>query len=561
MAKQTINIGTNQDDGTGDLLRVAFQKINSNFSELYNEVGGDSLSNLRFSGSTITTDTTNSNLILNPNGTGQVRVEGDSLFVGDATITGDATIQTDLAVTSNTTLGGTLTVTGATTLGALTISSVSAGSGTYTGNLTVQGNTDLQGDLDIGDTSGDTVTVTARFDSSLVPSVTETNDIGSSSLRWRDIYAQDGNFSGNIDVTGNVTIGGNITIGDADTDSITITADLTSDIIPNAGSTYDIGAAGKTWQNVYADGFTGNLTGNVTGDVTGNITSSGASTFSGTVDLSGATVNNAAFNLTGNLTGDVTGDISSSGTSTFATIDINTAMTVGTSVTLDASTTFDAGANKLTNLADPTLAQDAATKAYVDSTVNWILVDDTSTATTITSGEYLAVLGGSGISTVTTNDTLTISSTDTLATVTSRGSSTSTSVNFTGGITASQLSVDSITINDNNISTNTTNADLILVPGGVGNVVVDSSIRLTQQGGDPPVDSSSGYVYVKDDSGAEVHVMDGAGNVTKISPHNDAGEWEYYSVNKRTGKTIRINMERMIRKLEELTGETFIETK
>jgi hypothetical protein len=35
MAKQTINVGTNQDDGTGDLLRAAFLKVNENFTEIY----------------------------------------------------------------------------------------------------------------------------------------------------------------------------------------------------------------------------------------------------------------------------------------------------------------------------------------------------------------------------------------------------------------------------------------------------------------------------------------------------------------------------------------------
>ncbi len=35
MAKQTINVGTLPNDGTGDTLRVAFEKANSNFTELY----------------------------------------------------------------------------------------------------------------------------------------------------------------------------------------------------------------------------------------------------------------------------------------------------------------------------------------------------------------------------------------------------------------------------------------------------------------------------------------------------------------------------------------------
>lgn len=35
MAQQTINIGAVANDGTGDQLRTAFDKINSNFTEVY----------------------------------------------------------------------------------------------------------------------------------------------------------------------------------------------------------------------------------------------------------------------------------------------------------------------------------------------------------------------------------------------------------------------------------------------------------------------------------------------------------------------------------------------
>ena len=41
MAKQTINIGTTANDGTGDQLRTAFDKINDNFDELYTDDAGD----------------------------------------------------------------------------------------------------------------------------------------------------------------------------------------------------------------------------------------------------------------------------------------------------------------------------------------------------------------------------------------------------------------------------------------------------------------------------------------------------------------------------------------
>ena len=41
MAKQTINIGTTANDGTGDQLRSAFDKVNDNFTELYSDDAGD----------------------------------------------------------------------------------------------------------------------------------------------------------------------------------------------------------------------------------------------------------------------------------------------------------------------------------------------------------------------------------------------------------------------------------------------------------------------------------------------------------------------------------------
>lgn len=44
MAQANIGIGTTPDDGLGDPLRTAFGKANSNFTELYDLVGGGSKS-------------------------------------------------------------------------------------------------------------------------------------------------------------------------------------------------------------------------------------------------------------------------------------------------------------------------------------------------------------------------------------------------------------------------------------------------------------------------------------------------------------------------------------
>jgi len=86
------------------------------------------------------------------------------------------------------------------------------------------------------------------------------------------------------------------------------------------------------------------------------------------------------------------------------------------------------------------------------------------------------------------------------------------------------------------------------------------AVILANQTGDPSGVADSAHIYAKDvTSSSEVFVRDEAGNVTQISPHNEAGEWQYWSENIKTGKKVRVNMERMIRKLEEITGETFIE--
>jgi hypothetical protein len=67
--KQTINIGSAANDGTGDPLRTAFDKINDNFDELYTELGGTSLSNITLTGSTVTTDSASGeNLTLSADG-------------------------------------------------------------------------------------------------------------------------------------------------------------------------------------------------------------------------------------------------------------------------------------------------------------------------------------------------------------------------------------------------------------------------------------------------------------------------------------------------------------
>ena len=99
MALQRINLGTAGNDGSGDAIRTAFQKVNDNFAELYGtsgeansvkddaspQLGGD----LDVNGQRITSARSNEDIILLPNGTGGVvasgiRMAGTTLSADDS---------------------------------------------------------------------------------------------------------------------------------------------------------------------------------------------------------------------------------------------------------------------------------------------------------------------------------------------------------------------------------------------------------------------------------------------------------------------------------------------
>ena len=114
MARQNINIGSSANDGTGDPLRTAFDKINDNFVELYgtdNDINTLD-ANLNVNNFAITTGVTNGDITVTPNGTGSIKL-GAMKFNG-TTLSSDDSTQITIAENIQTT--GTLNVAGATTL-------------------------------------------------------------------------------------------------------------------------------------------------------------------------------------------------------------------------------------------------------------------------------------------------------------------------------------------------------------------------------------------------------------------------------------------------------------
>jgi phage gp45-like len=239
-----------------------------------------------------------------------LQVDESATIAANLTVTGNATITTNLTVNGNTTIGNaatdTITVTadvasnlipsvdntydlGAATDewrdlyidGTATIDTLQVDeSATITANLTVNGNTTL------GNAATDTVTITADIASNLIPSVDNTHDLGSATDEWRNIYI-DGTaqvdtlqVDESATITADLTVNGNTTLGNAATDTVTVTADVASNLIPSADNTYDLGATGSEWKDLYITG-TANID---------SLVADTAAISAGTATLSAATV-------------------------------------------------------------------------------------------------------------------------------------------------------------------------------------------------------------------------------------------------------------------------------
>ena len=168
--------------------------------------------------------------------------------------------------------------------------------------------------------------------STVLPKTHNTLDLGSSSVRYKNAFLQGSittagavtiattlgvtgvaTLSNNLDVTGNTTIAGvltangNTVIGNAATDTVTVNADVASSLIPSADDTYDLGASGSEWRNLYIDGTANIATLNVTGnaDVDGDLTVNGS--INASISGVSATATALATARTITLGGDVSG--------------------------------------------------------------------------------------------------------------------------------------------------------------------------------------------------------------------------------------------------------------
>jgi hypothetical protein len=181
-------------------------------------------------------------------------------------------------------------------------------------------------------------------------------------------------------ITVDLTVNGNTTLGNAATDTVTITADVASNIIPSADSTYTLGDATNYWSHGYIDAVT----------TTGNVTVGGNLSVTGTADFTNTTLDNvtdpstAQQAATKNYVDTAISDLIGGAPGTLDTLDEiaaainddeNVYTTLASSIALKLplaggtmSGNIVLGGNSVTGAAlTPTTASELTSKSYVDS--------------------------------------------------------------------------------------------------------------------------------------------------------------------------------------------------
>ncbi len=264
------------------------------------------------------------------------------------------------------------------------------------------------------------VTASAMF----VPSSTNTYDLGSAQKAWRKLYVitssiefvnpegttiqtltadSDGlNFgigqisgsaisgsglmiNGGGNITGDLILGGNITIGDSAADSIELSADISSSIIPDASDSYNLGNDSKRWNNLFLSGSISASGGpHIIESTTTNIFNSTTTTaITATTTLSAKGNAGASF-------GDDTGTWEFSGGGALSETGMTTiSMTPSSTVDVDAggAVTIDSSAAAISIGGDSvgqkiTVGGDTGTRTEVE--LNAILVDINAGASGVT---------------------------------------------------------------------------------------------------------------------------------------------------------------------------------
>ena len=195
------------------------------------------------------------------------------LYVGDGTTAGGLAVDT-----AGTFLGADLDLNNYNLTGKGNVNI--AGNITATGNITADGNMTIGGNLTIGDASTDTVNLSAKIESDIIPDVDGARSLGSPSNKFAGAHLNTLTVADQIDamsINANVIGNDSTVLLNVATGAITATGELTGTVKANDATTFydpalkSINAStGVFTSTVTAPTFTGSLDGDMTGTVFGD---------------------------------------------------------------------------------------------------------------------------------------------------------------------------------------------------------------------------------------------------------------------------------------------------
>ena len=487
-------------------------------------------------------------------------IAGNTYISSNSTIKGETTeITSNVTMTSNVALTSVVDSTNNTS-GALTIaggvgilkSAVIGGNLRVHGNIHANGNITADGGtITLGDSADDTVSFNADLGSDIIPNTDSTSDLGNTTHRFANAYIDDVVLTGNIDVGGTVASTGNVSgafgifsdnvsIG---TDKSLTFRDATLEVNSPADGELELASDDlitlTATANVEIDSAVFNVVSNSTiagtnTVVTSNVTINGANTViaSANVNLTGAgaTIDGTLMNVKSNVV-----------MSGITTLGVDGA---GKNFTVWANTT---GENLHLKADSDQFIANTQIEGYkkirtdghvfVSNDCSIVFGSQFKIMDTASTTGFLLQEDGTAAGSGTEGGRLDLEASHTLTHNTSAGFIFNDNLRTDKSIALYGATLTSATVGD-----------------AAGVFAVKNGTAPTVQGAD------QAYLYAKDDaSESHIYTMDEGGNETKLGPHNEDGEWEFYSRNVKTGKVMRVNMERMIKKLEEFTGENFIE--
>ena len=346
------------------------------------------------------------------------------------------------------------------------------------GTLHATGNITFDGNMTFGDQATDTVTFVAEVASNVLPSANNTYTLGNNTtpLKWATTYANTvtatatntanlttGSFTG----SGTNGLNGNVIIGTNGSNTLTVTARITTSLIPNVTNTYNLGSTTGPlyWNNVYGVIFNNS---NIT--VTSNTIQTNTTNSSLRLVANGTgQVVFSKLNVTNNAT--VGGTLGVTGTSTLTNTTTGAITEVGNiSQTGNFVTTGSISSGSITAANPLTLPTFTLNGSVITGTANnnLVLTANTGQKVQITSDALFdinATVGG----TLTVSSTSTLTNTSTgaiteVGNISQTGNFVTTGTISSGSITAANpLTLPTFTLNGS-VITGTANNNLILTP-------------------------------------------------------------------------------------------------